>query len=250
MKINKKFLGPVAIVAGLAVTVLSFQNCANNQSASSSSTDSNTATDSSTTSASVLTYPNTTPVYMVPGQSVTVKFLKPAAITDLTNWVWYAYNDGHALASHFGTPVENNGYLYISVTLRSDWTTTSKDVRVYLYNKSTQTYLDGNGVVFRLTYGSTSSYTGDAVAEMCQLSSAAYVPTFIYSKTAAAADALYVYDNGAGIGYLSCSWSDSSGNTTSAVDCLNTSAWPSGWASMTLNLYATNRCGTSFSHSY
>lgn len=251
MRLNKKFLGSGAVVMGLVATVLSFQNCSQNQAGSTASTStSDTSSGGTTTSATTITYPNTsTPIILTAGQSVTLKIVKPSTLGDISNYLWYAYNDGHALAAHFGLPVESNGYLYISLTVRSDFTTTSQDVRVYLYNYSTGTYFDSYGVWVRMMSSTSNYFTGDAASEICSLRSS-YVPTFNYTKTGAITDALYVFDNGAGIGNLSCSFTDSAGTTSSAVDCLNTSLWPSDWASKTLNLYSTNRCGTSYSHSY
>lgn len=249
MKFNKKFAGPAAVVLGLIVTVLSFQNCAQNHSSSSGSTGttSSDTTGTVTNTTAALSYPVTTSVVLVPGQSTTIKIVKPSAMGDSSNYIWYAYGDNHALAAHYGIPVENNGYLYVSLMLKSSFSGT-QDIRVYFWNYSTSTYLDGNGIKVRMTSSGTP-FSQDAAAELCDLRPD-YVPSFTFTKTAAAADALYVFDTGGGIGSLSCTFTDSSGNTSASVDCLNTSAWPSTWASSTLNLYGTNRCGTNTSRSF
>lgn len=244
MKLNKKVLGPAAVVVGLIVTVLSFQNCSQGQSSSSSSTDVTTST------VNAVAYPSTSsPIFLVAGQSVTLKIAKPSGMSDSTSYEWYVYNDGNALDAHIGLPVESNGYLYVSLTVRSDLTTT-KDLHIYFYNWSTATYLDGNGVWIRLGPSSAgTAYSSDAVSEMCSVRSS-YVPSFAFTRTAAVTSALSIFDNGAGIATLTCTFTDSSGTSYGTVDCVNTSAWPSNWASLSLAVYATNRCGTSYSQSF
>lgn len=246
MKFNKKVLGPAAVVIGLIVTVLSFQNCSQGQTSSSSSTSDLTTTSS----VNALSYPSTsTPVFLVAGQSVTLKIAKPAAMSDSTSYEWYVYNDGNALDAHIGLPVESNGYLYVSLTVRSDLSST-QDLRIYFYNWSTSTYLDGNGVWIRLSPSATSTpYSGDAVSEMCSVRSS-YVPSFNFSRSTAVTSALNVFDNGAGVATLTCTFTDSSGTNYGTVDCVNTASWPSNWASLSLNVYSTNRCGTSYSQSF
>lgn len=255
MILNRKTLGPVAAVIGLMATVLSFQNCSQSQtSATPSTTDSTTTSSGSGSSSSssaltALSYPVTTALNLVPGQSTTIKVTKPSTLSDMTNYVWYAYGDGHALASHVGLPVESSGSLYISLTLRSDFSGT-KDLRVYFYNTATSTYLDGNGIKIHLdSTGTVTPFSADAASELCTLRSS-YVPSFIFTKSAAIEDALYVFDNGAGVNALNCTFTDSAGTTSASVDCLKTSSWPSSWASQTLNVYSTNRCSTSSTQTY
>jgi hypothetical protein len=157
--------------------------------------------------------------------------------------MWYAYNDGHMLMAKYGLPVFVNGYMYISLSVRSDMTVDQTAVRLMLYNfvNTSAGYLDQKGVKIYLSASSTiGSYTTDSLAEACAAPTA-YAPAFKINRASAAEDALIPTDNGGGIASATCSF-----NNVSA-DCFKVSTWPTGWATQTLKVTATSRCGASTS---
>ncbi|UXR63142.1 hypothetical protein EZJ49_08640 [Bdellovibrio bacteriovorus] len=246
MQNQKKIWGSVIVFAVLTVCTLTFQNCAPSSTESAStSTDTNTSSgDSSSTDTAILTYPNSgTPVTLIPGQSITLKMTKPSYMSNAADYLWIVPSDDYALASYYGLFTEVDGYLYVSLTVKSSYASV-KNMRLYTLNIATNTYADTTGIGIKIdasAYG--QHFSGDMVSEMCDVRGA-YVPTFIFDKTKAAADALIVFDNGAGVGSLECNFGGTS------VDCLTTSAWPSDWASRSLTITGYNRCGATTTRTF
>lgn len=238
MQNRKKMWGSAIIFAVLVVCTLSFQNCAPSSSGSASTDNTNT---SSTDDSGILSYPNSgTPVTLVPGQAITLKMVKPSYMSSAADYIWMVPGDDYALASYYGLFTEIDGYIYVSLTVKSSYAS-AKNMRLYILRISDYNYADTTGIGIRVdasAYGSHYSY--DMATEICD-ARGSYVPTFILDRTKSAADALIVFDNGAGVGSLECSFAGTS------VDCLNTSAWPSDWASKSLTITGYNRCGTSTS---
>ncbi len=241
MQNQKKIWGSAIVFAVLVVCTLSFQNCAPSSSGSASSDNNNS---NSTDSSGILSYPNSgTPVVLVPGQAVTLKLQKPSYMGSAADYIWMVPGDDYALASYYGLFTEINGYIYVSLTVKASYSS-AKNMRLYILKMSDYSYADTTGLGIRVdssAYG--SHYSADMATEICD-SRGSYVPTFIYDPSKSAADALIVFDNGAGVGSLECSFGGTS------VDCLNTSAWPSDWASKKLTISGYNRCGTSTSRTF
>lgn len=238
---NKKYAGGALVVVGLSM-LLAFQNCSEN--ASLSNTTSGNINGSSTAGESVISYPSvSSAIVLKAGQKVTLKFQMPTFKESSANYMWYAYNDGHMLMAKYGLPVFVDGYMYISLSVRSDMTADQTAVRLMLYNfvNTAQGYLDQQGVkVYLASSASATGYSTDSVAEACTASTA-FAPGFKFNRTVAATDALTPTDNGGGIASATCSF-----NNVSA-DCFNTSTWPSGWVSQTVIVNATSRCGATTS---
>lgn len=238
---NKKFAGGALVVAGLSM-LLAFQNCSEN--ASLSNTTSGSINGSSTSEESVISYPSvSSSIVLKAGQKITLKFKTPSFPENSANYMWYAYNDGHSLMAKYGLPVFVDGYMYISLSVRSDITVDQTAVRVMLYNyvNTAQGYLDQQGIkVYVSASASASNYKTDSISEACTASTA-FAPGFKFNRAVAATDALTPTDNGGGIASATCSF-----NNVSA-DCFNTSTWPTGWASQTVIVNATSRCGATTS---
>lgn len=239
MQNKNKIWGSAIIFAVLTVCTLTFQNCApsSTESASTSTDGATSSGDSSSTSTNILTYPNAgTPVTLIPGQSITLKLTKPAYMSNAADYLWIVPSDDYALASYYGLFTEVNGYLYVSLTVKSSYASV-KNMRLYILKIASNTYADTTGLGLKVdasAYG--SHYSADMASEMCDVRST-YVPTFIYDESKAAADALIVFDNGAGVGALECNFGGTS------VDCLATGSWPSDWNSRSLTITGYNRCG-------
>lgn len=234
-KQTKKLIYPSLVFTALIFCAISFQNCAQQGSTTAAST----SVDGLTSSESVLTYPNTgIPVTLIPGQAVTLKIAKPAELTGVTNFLWVVKSDDYSLATFYGLPTEtSDGYLYVSLSVVSSYTAT-KEMRLYFYNSDTSTYVDSVGLGILVNPSAAGSqYSADYISEMCDVRSA-YVPTFRLNRSAVAKDALTTFDNGAGVGSLSCTF-----GSNAAVDCLTPSMWPTGWASLNLVVEGYNRCG-------
>ncbi|KHD87683.1 MAG: hypothetical protein OM95_13120 [Bdellovibrio sp. ArHS] len=243
---RRQIASRVLAVILLAVSTLSFQNCANTPDSSAASA---LVTDTSSNVVSALAYPSTAQIVtLVPGQNITLKIQKPSAMVYASDYIWYVLSDESSLVSSYGLLVENDGYLYVSLSVRSSYTSV-KSLRVYFLDTATYSYFDSTGLSFQLNPAETSPYSADAQAEVCNFWSA-YTPTFLFDRTKKlAAAALTIFDNGAGVGSVSCSFGDSSSGYTT-VDCLNSAAWPANWASLNLIVHATNRCGTSVTYQY
>ena len=243
---NKKFAGGALVIAGISM-LLAFQNCSQNASLSStaegsingSSSDPDTSGGSTT-----LSYPSTTSaIVLKAGQKITLKFPTPNFPESSANYMWYAYNDGHMLMAKYGLPVFVGGSMYISLSVRSDMVVDQSAVRLMLYNfvNTKAGYLDQQGVKIYLSASSSAvNYTVDSLSDACT-SSTAYAPAFKINRTAAAEDALIPTDNGGGIASATCTFNNV------AADCFKTSAWPTGWATQTVVVSATSRCGASTS---
>jgi hypothetical protein len=242
MIVKSKFAGGVLVFMGLSL-LLAFQNCSQNSSLSSTGPESGSINGSSS-SDTVLTYPSTTSaIVLKAGQKITLKFPTPSFTESSANYMWYAYNDGHMLMAKYGLPVFVGGYMYISLSVRSDITADQTAVRLMLYNfvNTSAGYLDQQGVKLYLSASSTaSSYSTDSITEACTASTA-YAPAFKLNRAAAVADALTPTDNGGGISAATCTFNNV------AADCFKTSAWPSGWATQTIVVSATSRCGATTS---
>lgn len=243
MQNTKKLWGSVIVFAVLIVCTLSFQNCAPS-STESASTDADNNSSGGASGSGVVTYPSSgTSVTLIPGQAITIKMTKPSYMGSASDYIWMVPADDYALASYYGLFTEINGHIYVSLTVKSSYAS-AKNMRLYVLKLSDYTYADKTGLGLRVdasAYG--SHYSADMATEMCD-SRGTYVPTFIYDKSKAAADALIVFDNGAGVGSLECKFGDTS------VDCLNTAAWPSDWASKSLTINGYNRCGTSTTRTF
>ncbi|MBO9668592.1 MAG: hypothetical protein J7501_17470 [Bdellovibrio sp.] len=235
MKPSKKFFANSVLVLALASVAVSFQNCS-----AGSSSDS-----SSTTSAEGLSgdipYPSSTPVILSSGQNITLRVAKPSSLSSLTNWMWVIYGGGSYVIAPQGLFASDGNYLYISVAVRSSLTA-QRDLRIYLYNYSTKTYLDGNGIKISLRPSVNNPYSSDYVSQACSLSS--YAPTFAVNRGVASSSAVLIQDNGAGVGSAVCQISGTN------YDCLNTGGWPSNWASQTITITGFNRCGQNASYSF
>lgn len=246
MQNQKKIWGSVMVFAVLTICTLTFQNCApsSTDSASTSSDGTTANTDNSSTSTSILTYPNAgTPVTLIPGQSITLKLTKPSYMSNAADYLWIVPSDDYALASYYGLFTEVDGYLYVSLTVKSSYAS-AKNMRLYILNIASNSYADKTGLGLKIdasAYG--QHYSSDMVSEMCDVRGG-YVPTFIFDKTKEAADALIVFDNGAGVGSLECNFGGTS------VDCLSTSSWPSDWASRSLTISGYNRCGATTTRTF
>lgn len=239
MKPNKKPFVTGLAVAALAMVAVSFQNCS-----TSSMTEDSSSTAAPNIAASVgpLVYPATSGITLTGGQTITLKVARPSAISDLSQYIWMAYYDGGTLVAKQGSMAEANGYMYISLSVKSTLSAATS-FRIYLVNYSTGKYLDSKGILLNLVPGAASPYTSDYVTEACSLRSTS-VPTFSVNKTTSAASAINIMENGAGIGGLSC--------TIGGVgyDCLATSTWPSDWASKTISITGYNRCGIGATSSF
>lgn len=242
MQNGKKIWGSALVFAVLAVCTLSFQNCAPSGGDAPAS-NSTTSADSSSTSG-VVSYPNSgTPVTLIPGQSITLKLTKPSYMTDPSQYIWLIPSDDYSLASYYGLFTEIGDHIYVSLTVKSSYSSV-KNMRLYVLRISDYSYADTTGVGIKIdpsAYG--QHYAADHASEMCEVRGN-YVPTFLYDKSKAAADALIVFDNGAGVGSLECNFGGTS------VDCLATSQWPSSWASQTLKVTGYNRCGAASTRSF
>lgn len=239
---NNKFAGGVLVFMGLSM-LLAFQNCSDNSSLSGTA-DQSGSINGSSTSDTALAYPSTTSaIVLKAGQKITLKFPTPSFPESSANYMWYAYNDGHMLMAKYGLPVFVGGYMYISLSVRSDISADQTAVRLMLYNfvNTSQGYLDQQGVKLYLSASASAvAYSTDNITEACTASTA-FAPAFKLNRAAVAADALTPTDNGGGIASATCTFNNVAG------DCFNTSAWPSGWATQTVVVNATSRCGATTS---
>ncbi|WP_413584727.1 hypothetical protein [Bdellovibrio sp. HCB274] len=237
MNTIKKFLVAGGTVVALAAVTVSFQNCA--PGAAEDGSSNSVASDGLQ---GEIYYPsNGSPVVLTAGQNITLKISKPANLSDLSSYYWVIY-DTTVTASYIGTITQSGNYFYVSIQVKSDLST-QKDLRIYLYNPSTKTYLDGNGVRISLRPSVSNPYSSDYVSEVCALKQNS-APTFTLTKSSPSASALYVFDNGAGVGNMSCSIGGV------AYNCLAPSSWPSNWTSQTFTVQAFNRCGVSRTQSF
>lgn len=244
MAFNKKWTGSFLAVLSVAL-LLSFQNCSNNTATLDGSSNLGSNDGSSNNGGStIVSYPSITNAITIRnGQKITLKIQTPAFTESASNYMWYAYNDGNSLMAKYGIPVFANGYMYISLSVRSD-VTMDQNVRILMRNfvntslVGSAQYLDQKGIwVIVKASTSASVYTQDAVSELCS-ASGIQSPTFTFNRSAASASALIATDNGAGINGATCTF----GSTT--VDCFKTAGWPTNWATAgTLTVFATNRCG-------
>jgi hypothetical protein len=233
MKPSKKFFVNGVLVLALASVAVSFQNCA------AGSSDSASTSTSAEGLSGDIPYPSATPVILSAGQNITLRVARPSSLSSLTNWMWVIYGGGSYVIAPQGLFAADNNYLYISVAVRSSLAA-QRDLRIYLYNYSTKTYLDGNGVKISLRPSVSKPYSSDYVQQACSLS--AYAPTFAVNRSVASSSAVLIQDNGAGVGSAVC---EISGN---AYDCLSTSNWPSNWASQKITITGYNRCGQNASY--
>lgn len=235
MQNTKKILGTTLVLAVLAVFTLSFQNCAPS-SGETPSINSPSVTDSGS-DLGVLKYPDSgTPVTLIPGQSITLKLTKPSYMADASQYIWLIPSDDYSLASYYGLFTEIGNSIYVSLTVRPSYAS-ARSMRLYILKIADYTYADNTGLGIRIdpsAYGQHSS--ADHAVEMCE-TRGSYVPTFLYDNTNSTADALIIFDNGAGVGALECEFGGAS------VDCLQTSQWPANWASLPLKVTGYNRCG-------
>ncbi|WP_413557777.1 hypothetical protein [Bdellovibrio sp. HCB209] len=236
MKSLKKVLIAGGTVAALAIVTVSFQNCSQG----------NTADGSSTVAADGYTgdvyYPSTgSPIVLTAGQNITLKISKPSNVSDMSPYYWVLY-DRTVTASYTGYITQSGSYFYVSLQVRPDLSTT-KDLRLYLYNHQTSQYLDGNGIKISFRPSVSNPYSSDYVTEVCNLRPNA-APTFTLTKSAASSTALYLFDNGAGVGNTTCTIGGV------AYDCLNTASWPSNWNSASFTVLAYNRCGVARTQSF
>ncbi|MEN0058434.1 MAG: hypothetical protein AAGB31_06335 [Bdellovibrio sp.] len=229
---------------GVVICILFFQNCSSSSSVEGSS-DISSLDDSS---AAILSYPNSgTAVTLVPGQIVTLKLQKPSTMGTATDYIWYVPSDDYSLVAYYGLLVENNGYVYVSLKVKSSYAS-SRSLRVYFLKASDYSYFDTTGFGVLINPSGTQ-YSSDAVTEVCSFWSS-YAPTFSFNRSATlVADALTVFDNGNGVASLSCSFANSSGGY-STVDCLETSGWPSNWRTASVIVSGASRCGTSSSTTF
>ncbi|UYL09513.1 hypothetical protein B9G69_002860 [Bdellovibrio sp. SKB1291214] len=226
--IKKVLIGCGTVVALLLVTV-SFQNCSSGNAEDASTT---VAADGYTGD---IYYPsNNSPVVLAAGQNITLKIAKPTNVSDLSSYYWVLY-DTTVTAAYVGYITQSGSYFYVSLQVRSDLSA-QKDLRIYLYNYNTKTYLDGNGIKISLRPAVSNPYSSDYVTEVCNLKQAS-APTFTLNKASASSSALYIFDNGAGVGNMSCSIGGVNYN------CLSPSSWPSNWTSASFSVTAYNRCG-------
>jgi hypothetical protein len=235
---SNKFAGGILVVLGLSM-LLAFQNCSDNASLSSTGPASGSINGSSSGD-TALTYPSiSSSIVLKAGQKITLKFPTPNFPESSANYMWYAYNDGHMLMAKYGLPVFVGGFMYISLSVRSVVTADHTTVRIMLYNyvNTAQGYLDQQGVkVYLSASSSAATYSTDSVSEACTASTA-FAPAFKLNRAVAATDALTPTDNGGGLASATCTFNNL------AADCFNTSAWPTGWASQTVVVNATSRCG-------
>ena len=133
MNPNKKpFVTGIAIAA-LAIVAVSFQNC----STSSMTEDSSSTSPIIAAAAGPLVYPATSGITLTGGQTITLKIARPSAITDLSQYIWMAYYDGGTLVARQGAMAEANGYMYISLSVKSTLTSTTS-FRIYIVNFNTK----------------------------------------------------------------------------------------------------------------
>lgn len=244
---SNKVAGGILVVAGLSM-LLAFQNCSENTSLSSTIEGNINGSSNTDTGSTTLSYPSTTSsIILKAGQKITLKFPTPNFPESSANYMWYAYNDGHMLMAKYGLPVFVNGSMYISLSVRSDLVVDQAAVRIMLYNfvNTSQGYLDQQGIKVHLANSTSTltNYTVDSVAEACTASTA-YSPAFKVVRTGAAVDALIPTDNGGGIASATCTFNNV------AADCFDTSKWPSGWASQTIVVSATSRCGATTTQTF
>lgn len=244
---NNKFAGGILVAVGVSM-LLAFQNCSQNASLSGALEGDINGSSTVPAPSTELSYPSTaSAIVLKAGQKITLKFPTPNFTENSANYMWYAYNDGHMLMAKYGLPVFVNGYMYISLSVRSDLVADQTAVRIMLYNfvNTAQGYLDQQGIKVHLTTaGSTlSSYAVDSLSEACT-SATAYSPAFKVVRTGAAVDALIPTDNGGGLASATCTFNNV------AADCFDTTKWPSGWASQTIVVSATSRCGATTTQTF
>ncbi len=232
----KKALIAGGTVVALALVTVSFQNC------SQGNTEDGSSTVSADGYSGDIYYPsNGNPIILTAGQNITLKISKPTNVSDLSDYYWVLY-DKTVTASYVGYITQSGSYFYVSLQVRGDLTT-QKDLRIYLFNYKTSTYLDGNGIKVSFRPAVSNPYSSDYVTEVCNLEQKS-APTFTLNKASASSSALYIFDNGAGVGSLTCSIGGVNYN------CLIASAWPSNWASATFSVTAYNRCGVARTQSF
>ncbi|MEK2688145.1 hypothetical protein [Bdellovibrio sp. GT3] len=237
MKSIKKILVASGTVVALAAVAVSFQNCA--PGASEDGASNTVAADGYSGD---IYYPSSgSPIVLTAGQNITLKISKPANLSDLSSYYWVIY-DTSVTAAYIGTITQSGSYFYVSLQVKSDLSS-QKDLRIYLYNPTTKSYLDGNGVKISLRPSVSNPYSSDYVTEVCSLKQNS-APTFSLNKAAASSSALYIFDNGAGVGNTSCSIGGV------AYNCLAPSSWPSNWTSSTFTVQAYNRCGVARTQSF
>lgn len=239
--LKKKIRGSLVALFLFSTVTMSFQNCSSGFApltpTSETGITSNSSLDTSGVS-QILTYPDSgVPVTLVPGQNITLKMTKPSYMVNASDYLWIIPSDDYSLASYYGLITEANGSIYVSLSVRSAYAHTKK-MRIYFLKLADYSYADTTGLGILIDPAATGQqYAVDSISEVCAVRSD-YVPTFLFDTSKSAADALTVFDNGAGIGSLECLFGETS------VDCLTPAAWPSDWSSRNLSINAYNRCGT------